>query len=65
MWIRMIDKLTSWGIIFLLAISVGYGCHIILDYIKSKTELNRANVDFLARSSVNLGYNPYKYHGEY
>ena len=57
------EKLAGWGITILLAISFGYVCHIILDHIKSKTELNRANVEFLNRSSVNLGYNPYRYYG--
>ncbi len=57
------EKLMGWGITLLLAISVGYVAHIILDYVKSKTEMNRASAEFLNRSSFNWGYNPYKYYG--
>jgi len=61
--INIMEKSAGWGITILLAICMGYISHIILDHIKSKTEMNRASVEFLNRSSFNWGYNPYKYYG--
>ena len=62
--INIMKKLTGYGITILLAVCVGYVSHIILDHIKSKTELNRSHAQFLNRSTMNAEYNPYKYYGE-
>lgn len=59
------EKMAGWGITILLAISLGYLIHIILDHIKSKTELNRSSVEFLNRSSFNIKFNSYRNPGDH